>query len=56
MMKQRNGYQLSAFTTTLEELVPLDHFLRKLDAAINFDFIYDELRAYYCADNGKYSA
>jgi len=55
MMRQRNGVQTSMFTTSLEDVVPCDHFLRRLDKAINFDFIYNELKPYYCADNGKYS-
>lgn len=55
MMNQRNGYQLSMFSTTLEEVVPIDHFLRKLDSMVNFDFIYEELKPYYSSDNGRYS-
>lgn len=34
-------------TVTMEELVPQDHFLRKLDAAISFDFIYDLVSPLY---------
>ena len=26
---------------SIEQLVPQDHILRKIDAAIDFDFIYD---------------
>lgn len=55
MMKQNSGVQIRMITASLEELVPSDHFLRKLGAAVNFNFIYDDLRPYYCADNGKYS-
>lgn len=55
MMKQRAGVQTSMFTTSLEEVVPGDHFLRRLEKAVNFDFIYKELEPYYCADNGRYS-
>ena len=33
--------------------MPQDHFLRDLDAAVDFSFIYDELREYYCANNGR---
>ena len=55
MMKQNAGIQLGMFAPSLEEIVPSDHFLRRLDRAVNFDFIYDELAPYYCANNGKYS-
>jgi transposase len=55
MMNQRRGVQLSMITTSLEEVIPNDHFLRRLEAAVDFDFIYEELEPYYCADNGRYS-
>ena len=38
---------------TIEDLVPKDHFLRKLEAAVDFRFIYDEVRELYCPDNGR---
>ena len=31
----------------LEDLVPQDHLLRKIEASINFDFIYDEVKGMY---------
>ena len=55
MMSERRGVQLSLYTPSLDEIVKSDEFLRKLDAAVDFSFIYDELRPYYCADNGRYS-
>jgi transposase len=55
MMKQNAGIQLGMFAPSLEEIVAPDHFLRRLDRAVNFDFIYDELAPYYCNNNGKYS-
>ena len=33
--------------------MPEDHFLRKLDALIDFSFIYDEVRELYCENNGR---
>ena len=38
---------------SLEQLVPEDHLLRKIDAAIDFDFIYDLVEEKYSADNGR---
>ncbi|MEG3641655.1 IS1182 family transposase, partial [Magnetococcus sp. PR-3] len=38
---------------TLSSLVPEDHLLRKIDAAIEFEFIRDRVRHLYCADNGR---
>lgn len=37
----------------IEELVPNDHLLRKIDKYIDFSFILDEVRPYYCDDNGR---
>lgn len=32
---------------SLEELVPKDHLLRKIDRAINFDFVYEQILKLY---------
>ncbi len=37
----------------IEDLVPRNHILRDIDRAIDFRFIYDEVRSLYCADNGR---
>lgn len=37
----------------LEELVPKNHLVRKVDAAINLDFIYELVKDTYCEDNGR---
>lgn len=38
---------------TLEELVPPDHLLRKIDAVIDFGFIHSRVKGLYCSDNGR---
>lgn len=38
---------------SIESLVPEDHLLRKIDAVIDFSFIDEICRPYYCADNGR---
>lgn len=38
---------------TLEQLVPGDHLLRKIDAAIDFGFIREMTEDLYCRDNGR---
>lgn len=35
----------------MEQLVPKDHFVRKIDKAINFELIRDEAAHLYCRDN-----
>ncbi len=37
----------------LEQLVPEDHLLRKIDEHVSFDFIYDLVSDKYCMDNGR---
>jgi transposase len=37
----------------LEELVPKDHLLCKIEAVIDFSFIHDRVAGLYCADNGR---
>lgn len=37
----------------IEELVPKDHLLRKIDKVIDFAFIRGKVKDLYCADNGR---
>ncbi len=45
----RNQLELIA----LEDLVPEDHLVRKIEASLKFDFIYDLVEEYYCVNNGR---
>ena len=38
---------------SIEELVPKDHLLRKIDKIIDFGFIREKVKDLYCADNGR---
>jgi len=38
---------------SIEELVPKDHLLRKIDKVIDFSFIREKVKDLYCADNGR---
>ena len=53
MLTERDGVQIKLHCITIEDLVPEEHFLRKLEGAVDFGFIYDEVRDLYCADNGR---
>jgi len=44
--KDRLGQRETKFVC-LEDLVPQDHLLRKIEKAISFDFIYDEVKGMY---------
>ena len=48
-MKQNRDKQKDIRVVSLEDLVPRDHLLRKIDRAINFDFIYEEVKDLYSA-------
>ena len=37
----------------LEEYIPADHLLRKIDSAVDFTHIYDFVEELYCKDNGR---
>lgn len=37
----------------LEQMVPADHLLRHIDAAIDFNKIYEFVGDLYCKDNGR---
>ncbi|WP_337925232.1 transposase, partial [Serratia fonticola] len=38
---------------TLDEWVPEDHLVRKIDTVIDFEFIRDAVAHLYCPDNGR---
>lgn len=49
----RSNTQNEVEFVCLEDLVPQDHLLRKIDKYIDFSFIIDKVRPYYCEDNGR---
>ena len=53
MLKRQSEQQSKIELVSVGELVPKDHFLRKIDKAINFSFIYETVRGLYCPDNGR---
>lgn len=38
---------------SIDQLVPENHLLRKIEAAIDWNFIYELVKDKYCADNGR---
>ena len=53
MFTERNGKQNKLEFVILEELVPEDHLLRKIDKTIDFSFINKICKPYYCENNGR---
>lgn len=53
MFTDRSGKQSRLEMVILEDLVPQDHLLRKIDKAIDFSFINKICKSYYCKNNGR---
>lgn len=53
MLREPSPQQYQFETISLDELVPEDHLVRKIDAAIDFEFIRDAVAHLYCPNNGR---
>lgn len=53
MLKDRAPTQTKLEFVSIDELVPSDHLLRKIDKKIDFSFIHDLVKDLYCPDNGR---
>jgi Transposase domain (DUF772) len=53
MLRRPTPQQTAFEMVSLEGLVPKNHLLRKIEAVIDFSFIYDRVAGLYCPDNGR---
>ncbi len=53
MLRQQRKKQQKMNLIIMEQMVPEDHLLRKVDRAVDFSFIHDLCAPLYCADNGR---
>ena len=53
MLKDRPPIQSSLEFVSIDQLVPTDHLLRKIDKAVDFSFIHDLVKDLYCSNNGR---
>lgn len=53
MLRSHDNKQIGMEFVSIEELVPKDHLLRKIQRVIDFEFIRDKVKDLYCADNGR---
>ena len=53
MMGALQNHRNQEVTVSVESLVPVDHFLRAVEATIDFSFIEEKLQPYYCENNGR---
>lgn len=53
MLPYKSPKQQEFEIVLMEDLVPQDHLLRKIDKYIDFSFIRDKVKDLYCEDNGR---
>lgn len=53
MLKNTQSSQYEFEMISLEQLIPKDRFVRKINEAIEFEFIRDEVAHFYYQDNGR---
>lgn len=53
MFQPQLSFALSPYTALYDLIVPKDNMLRQINELVDFSFIYDELKANYCLDNGR---
>jgi transposase len=53
MLERGKNERGDAKIVCLDDLVPQDHLLRKIEKAVDFDEIYPLVEPYYCEDNGR---
>ncbi len=56
MLKKDTEQRQAIEMLCTDMLVPKDHLLRKIEAAVNFERIYELVEDLYCEDNGRPSA
>ena len=53
MLNDRPQTQSSLEFVSIDELVPKDHLLRKIEAKVDFSFIHNLVKDFYCDNNGR---
>ena len=53
MLRKEKEERMQMEMICMDDLVPEDHLLRKIDGAVDFTKIYDFVEDLYCSDNGR---
>ena len=53
MEKWRKDARREAVIVDLDMLVPKNHLLRKIEKVMDYDWLYERLKGYYCHTNGR---
>ena len=56
MITQNKEKQGKLVLTTLEELMPEEHFLRDLESLVDFTFVYDKIEHYHSTIIARYAS
>lgn len=52
-MLRKEQLQISEYEGLYDRLIPLNHFLRRMNDLVDFSFVVDELKNKYCLDKGR---
>ena len=53
MLRSNRDKQQNYERVSIEDLVPAEHLLRRIDKYIDFSFIHEKVRHLYSQDNGR---
>ncbi|MBM7841391.1 transposase, partial [Alkalihalobacillus xiaoxiensis] len=53
MLRRQTDKQIELEMVSIDQLMPEDHLLRKIDEHVDFNFIYDKVETYYSTTNGR---
>ena len=53
MEKRGQDKRRDVVLVDIDQLVPADHMLRKIEKIMDYDWLYERLSPYYCHDNGR---
>lgn len=53
MIEKQNNERINVQIVSIDQIVPSNHLLRKIDKVLNFDFIYELVKDKYSIDKGR---
>ncbi len=53
MERWQQDRRKDVFFADIDQLVPKDHLLRKIEKVMDYEWLYERLEPYYCHDNGR---
>ncbi len=53
MLEQQKDNRREAIIVDIDQLVPKEHLVRKIEKVMDYEWLYKRLGPYYCAENGR---